>query len=51
MDLPDPGIETGSLALQVGPLPAELPGKTRVGWVSLNLKIGKLAQFTLVVKS
>ena len=26
-DLPDPGIEPWSLALQVGSLPAELPGK------------------------
>ena len=26
-DLPDPGIELWSLALQVGSLPAELPGK------------------------
>ena len=25
-DLPDPGIELGSPALQVGSLPAELPG-------------------------
>ena len=27
-DLPDPGIETGSLALQADSLPTELPGKT-----------------------
>ena len=26
-DLPDPGIETGSPALQADSLPAELPGK------------------------
>ena len=26
-DLPDPGIELGSPALQVDPLPTELPGK------------------------
>ena len=25
-DLPDPGIEPGSLSLQVGALPSELPG-------------------------
>ena len=28
-DLPDPGIETGSSALQVDSLPAELPGTHR----------------------
>ena len=27
MDLPDPGIEPGSPALQVDSLPAELPGE------------------------
>ena len=27
-DLPDPGIEPGSLALQADSLPTELPGKT-----------------------
>ena len=27
-DLPDPGIEPGSPALQADSLPAELPGKT-----------------------
>ena len=27
MDLPDPGIELGSPALQADSLPAELPGK------------------------
>ena len=29
MDLPDPGIELGSSALQVDSLPVELPGKPR----------------------
>ena len=28
-DLPDPGIEPGSLALQTDSLPAELPGKPK----------------------
>ena len=28
-DLPDPGIELGSLAKQADSLPAELPGKPR----------------------
>ena len=33
-DLPDPGIELGSLALQANSLPTELPGKPqeRTGW-------------------
>ena len=38
MDLPDPGIELGSPALQVDSLPAEPPGKpknTGVGSLSL----------------
>ena len=30
-ELPDPGIELGSSALQVGYLPAELPGKAVYG--------------------
>ena len=29
-DLPDPGIEPGSPALQADALPSELPGKTRI---------------------
>ena len=29
-DLPDPGIEPGSPALQAGPLPSEGPGEPRV---------------------
>ena len=32
VDLPDPGIELGSPALQVNSLLAELPGKTKVKW-------------------
>ena len=31
MDLPDPGIELGSPALQVDSLPTELPGKLPLG--------------------
>ena len=31
MDLPDPGIELGSPALQADSLPTELSGKTREG--------------------
>ena len=30
MDLPDPGKEPGSPALQAGSLPAELPGKPKL---------------------
>ena len=30
-DLPDPGIEPGSPALQADSLPAELPGKPNAG--------------------
>ena len=30
MELPDPGIEPGSLALQADSLPAEIPGKLLV---------------------
>ena len=32
-DLPDPGNEPGSPALQVDSLPSESPGKLRIGWV------------------
>ena len=31
-DLPDPGIEPGSPALQADALPSELPGKSLVYW-------------------
>ena len=35
-DLPGPGIEPGSPALQVDPLPAELSGKQKLDiWLSL----------------
>ena len=41
-DLPNPGIELGSPTLQVDSLPAELPGKPKLGqWlVNLDLLIG-----------
>ena len=35
-DLPDPGIELGSPALQVDSLPAKLPGKSYINLVTLN---------------
>ena len=39
MELPDPGIEPGSPALQENPLPAEIPGKPDGGlWRSIFLK-------------
>ena len=43
-DLPDPGIELGSPALQVDSLPAELPGKPLA--VNLDAKIhGTISKF------
>ena len=36
-DLPDPGIEPGSLASQVDPLPSEPPGKPKVSVIHLKL--------------
>ena len=36
-DLPNPGIKLGSPALQVDPLPAELPGKPTVGQGCLSI--------------
>ena len=47
MDLPDPGIELGSPALQVDSLPAELPGKpiTYKTWVNPTSKILKEARY------
>ena len=36
-NLPDPGIESGSPALQVNSLPAELPGKLLTQTLSLNV--------------
>ena len=42
MDLPDPGIEPGSLELQVDSVPAELPGKPHIGIdATLARMIGK----------
>ena len=42
-DLPDPGIEPGSPALQADPLPAELPGKPKyTGVGSLSFLRGEL---------
>ena len=40
-DLPDPGIELGSLALQGNSLPAELPGKPI--YVCMDIKLSKSA--------
>ena len=39
-DLPDPGIEPGSPALQVDSLPDELPGKTPPEWVAFLVSRG-----------
>ena len=36
-DLPNPGIELGSPALQVSPLPAELPGKLFLGHMVIQV--------------
>ena len=37
-DLPDPGVEPGSPALQVDSLPSELPGrKTLKPYIGLNI--------------
>ena len=36
-DLPDPGIEPGSLALQADSLPSEPPGKPKVSVIDLKL--------------
>ena len=40
MDLPDPGIEPGSSALQVDSLPAELLGKSLKLQHSLKREVG-----------
>ena len=46
MDLPDPGIEPGSPALQVDSLPTELVlGKVNVNYISENYLRFKLADF------
>ena len=37
-DLPNPGIKTGSPALQVDSLPAELPGKPNIWQVLINIR-------------
>ena len=37
-EFPNPGIEPGSLALQVDALPAELPGKPSKGLARFNLR-------------
>ena len=36
-DLPDPGIESGSPALQAGSLPSELPGKPQMGYILIYM--------------
>ena len=36
-DLPNPGIEPGSPALQVDSLPVELPGKPKTHWKVINI--------------
>ena len=36
-DLPDPGNQLGSAALQADSLPAELPGKSKISMVILSL--------------
>ena len=38
-DLPDPGIEPGSLALQVDSLPSEPPGKPILKLIAIKKKI------------
>ena len=41
-DLPDPGIELGSPALQMDSLPAELPGKPiYIQWNTTYPKVGE----------
>ena len=38
-DLPDPGIEPGTPALQVDPLPSEPPGKHKLGcWITNKIQ-------------
>ena len=39
-DLPDPGIEPGSPALQADSLPTELSGKSEAGKLSVKGQIG-----------
>ena len=48
-DLPNPGIEAGSPALQADSLPSEPPGKQRMRQVdgitdSINMSLGKLQE-------
>ena len=38
-DLPDPGIELGSPALQVDSLPAELPGKPTLSYSAFQTPV------------
>ena len=45
-DLPDPGIELGSPALQVDSLPTELPGKPSKG---LSVQFSSVAQLCLTL--
>jgi len=45
MDLPNPGIELGSPALQVDSLPIELSGKPHASKVMLKILQVKLQQY------
>ena len=43
MDLRDPGIGPGFLALEVDSLSAELPGKSMMGWKRLDSQVKRSA--------
>ena len=48
-DLPDPGIETGSPAVQADSLPSELPGKLRLEPKQKRVKPWSALQVSLTV--
>ena len=50
MDLPDPGIEPGSPALQADSLPAEPPGKQNRKFISWGSKITEDVDYSHEIK-
>ena len=51
VDIPNPGIELGSHALQADSLPTELSGKPIYLAVSFNVAMGKLRQTWIKVEA